>query len=410
VTPRRRFLIVAGEASGDMYGADVARALFRRFPGCEIYGLGGERMREAGVELESDIRHTAVVGPFEVVSQLGALFRVFRRLAERVAAAPPTAAILIDFPDFNLRLAKRIKQAGSPVIYYIGPQVWAWRAGRVRQIREVVDKMLVIFPFEPEIYRKAGVDVEFVGHPLTDFVQPSKDKRGFCADHGLDPALPIVALLPGSRPKEVRYILPTLCLAAERLASERAAAGKPVPQFILPAAPNLDRGLVEGIVGDRRIRILTGETYNAVRYARVAVVASGTATLETALLGTPQVIVYRISAATWFLGRFLLTVRLFGIVNIILGREVVKELIQDRFTPESVTAAVIPLIDDVRHQARIRGAYEEVRRRLDPPGEKQHRGMQLHAAGEAGRRRVVSDRVAAAVAETISSPPPRTKG
>ena len=180
-----RFLIVAGEASGDMYGAEVARALFQKYPGSKIFGLGGQRMRQIGVELEGDISHTAVVGPFEAITYFGTLYGVFKKLADRVEAHPPTVAILIDFPDFNLRLAKRIKNAGVPVVYYISPQVWAWREGRVKQIRKLVDKMLVIFPFEQEIYQRAGVNVEFVGHPLVDMVSPTKTKEEFCTQHGL---------------------------------------------------------------------------------------------------------------------------------------------------------------------------------------------------------------------------------
>src|SRR5437773_3587768 len=213
--------MVASEPSGDMYGAEVARSLFRKFPGCQIYGLGGERMRQAGVRLEGDIRKTAVVGPFEVIGHLGSLYRVFRHLSERVESEPPTAAILIDFPDFNLRLAKRVKDAGAPVIYYISPQVWAWREGRVKQIRRLVNKMLVIFPFEEEMYRKAGVDVEFVGHPLMDLVKATKTKEEFCASYRLDPGKAIVALLPGSRRKEVRFILPTLCEAAALITARK---------------------------------------------------------------------------------------------------------------------------------------------------------------------------------------------
>jgi lipid-A-disaccharide synthase len=378
----QRFLIVAGESSGDMYGAEVARALFRSFPGCHIFGLGGQRMRAAGVELESDIHRTAVVGPFEVISHLGALYKVFRKLSDRAESETPSAAILIDFPDFNLRLAKRLKKLRVPVVYYISPQVWAWREGRIHQIRELVDKMLVIFPFEEEIYRRAGVDAEFVGHPLAEMVRATRTKEDFCAACRLNPKMPIVALLPGSRPKEVRYILPTLCRAAELIAAE-----KPETQFVVPVAQNLDPQLVEDIVGDRRITIVTNETYNAVRYARAAIVASGTATLETALLGTPEVIVYRISGATWFLGKFLLKVRLFGIVNIILGEEVVPELFQDKFTPELVSKAAIRLMDDVWMQSKIRGNYESLRRKL--------------GSGN------VADRVAAAVAKILSSAQPQ---
>jgi lipid-A-disaccharide synthase len=351
--------MVAGEASGDMYGAEVARCLFKRFPGCEIYGLGGQRMRQAGVQLEGDISKTAVVGPFEVIGYLGALYGVFRKIAERIETEPPTAAILIDFPDFNLRLAKRVRHAGAPVFYYISPQVWAWREGRVRQIKQLVNKMLVIFPFEEELYRKAGVDVEFVGHPLMDMVRATKSKEEFCSSYQLDPKKPIVALLPGSRSKEVRYILPTLCESAERIAKE-----KPDTQFVLPIAPGLDRNLITSILKGRPITIVTNDTYNAIRYSRAAVVASGTATLETALLGTPEVIVYRISPATWFLGRFLLKVRLFGIVNIILGEEVVPELFQDKMTAEAVTRMALRLMDDVWLQSRIRGNYEKLRRQL----------------------------------------------
>jgi len=343
-----------------MYGADVALSLMGRFPGCQIFGLGGQKMRRAGVELEGDIEHTAAMGPLAAFSQLGGLFRVFRRLADRIEATPPDAAILIDFPDFNLRLARRIKAANIPIIYYISPQVWAWREGRVQQIKQLVTRMLVIFPFEETIYKDAGVDVEFVGHPLIETVRATKTKEEFCVAHKLDPKKPIMAILPGSRKKEIRHILPTLCEVVDHI-----LALKPDTQFVLPAAPNLDRALIDSIVGNRRIRIVQGDTYNALRYARAAIVASGTATLEAALLGTPEVIVYRISAIeAWFLGKFFLKVRLFGIVNIILGEEVVPELFQDRFTPQLVSEAAIRLLDDVWLQSKIRGNYETLRRQL----------------------------------------------
>jgi lipid-A-disaccharide synthase len=377
--------MVAGEPSGDMYGAEVARSLFEKFPGCEIYGLGGQQMRQAGVQLEGDISKTAVVGPFEVITHLGSLYRVFRHLAERVESEAPTAAILIDFPDFNLRLAKRVKQAGAPVFYYVSPQVWAWREGRIKQIKELVDKMLVIFPFEEEIYRNAEIDVEFVGHPLLDMVCATKSKEEFCAKYRLEPKKPILALLPGSRRKEIRYILPGLCEAATLIAAQ-----KPDTQFVLPVAPGIERKFVENIIQARPITMVTDDTYNAVRYSRAAVVASGTATLETALLGTPEVIVYRISRATWFLGKFLLKVRLFGIVNIILGEEVVPELFQDRMTPEAVSRMALRLMDDVWMQSRIRGNYEKLRRQL--------------GSGK------VAERVANVIAERISSGQPQTRG
>ena len=342
-------------------------------------------MRRAGVQLECDISKTAVVGPFEAISHLGSLYRVFRNLAEHVESEPPTAAILIDFPDFNLRLAKRVKHAGAPVFYYVSPQVWAWREGRVKQIKHLVDKMLVIFPFEEDIYRTAGVDVDFVGHPLIDMVRASKSKQEFCSKYGLEPKKPIVAILPGSRRKEVRYILPTLCEAVSLISLQ-----KPETQFVLPIAPGLDRPLIEKIIQTRPITIVTDDAYNAIRYARAAIVASGTATLETALLGTPEVIVYRISRPTWFLGKFLLKVRLFGIVNIILGEEVVPELFQDKMTPEAVSQMALRLMDDVWLQSRIRGNYERLRRQL--------------GSGK------VAERVAQLVASGISFGQPQTKG
>src|SRR5262252_3858607 len=354
-----KFLIVAGEASADLYGAEVVRALRRKFDDAQFYGLGGPRMRNAGVELEGDISKTAVVGPFEALSSLGILYSVFRRLSDRVEAEPPSAAVLIDFPDFNLRLAKRLKHAGVPVVYYVSPQVWAWREGRVKQIQQLVNKMLVILPFEEEIYRKAGVDVEFVGHPLIDMVKATKSKEEFCDDHGIDPRKTIVALLPGSRRKEVRFVLPTMCEAAVLI-----LAKKPDAQFVLPLASGLDRKFVQEMIRSVPVKVIANDTYNAVRYARAAIVASGTATLETALLGTPEVIVYRISQATWMLGKFLLRVRLFGIVNIILGEEVVPELFPDKMTPQAVSQTAIRLMVDVWIQSRIRANYEKLRRQL----------------------------------------------
>jgi len=354
-----KFLMVAGEASGDMYGADVARSLLLRFPGSQIFGLGGQRMNAAGVRLEADISKTAVIGPFEVLSSLGNLYRVFRRLAEQAETDPPAAAILIDFPDFNLRLAKRLKAARVPIIYYISPQVWAWREGRIKQISELVDKMLVIFPFEEEMYRNAGVDVEFVGHPLIGMVRATRSKETFCAAHKLDPRKPIVALLPGSRRKEIRFMLPPICGAVALIRQK-----KPDTQFVLPLASGLDRKSVEAMIQRQPITIVANETYNALRYARAAIVASGTATLEAALLGTPEVIVYRISQGSWLVGKMLIRMRFYGIVNIILGEEVVPELFQERMTPEEVSKATLRLMDDVWLQSKIRGNYEKLRRQL----------------------------------------------
>lgn len=356
---KRRFLLIAGEASGDMYGADVARALVARFPGCEVFGLGGQKMAEAGVRLVADIHRTAVVGPFEVIGHLRDLYRVYRTICGEIEASSPDAAVLIDFPDFNLRVAHRLKDAGTPVIYYISPQVWAWRKGRIEQIRQLVRRMLVIFPFEEKLYRDAGVNAEFVGHPLIDLAQPTKTRSEFAAAYGIDVSRPLVALLPGSRTKEVNYILPTLCESVSALRKL-----KPDLQFVLPVASNLPRGFIESRTADLPIRVVYGETTNALKFAKVAIVASGTATLEAALLGTPEVAVYRISEMTWFLGRFLLTIQRLCIVNIILDEDVVPELYQSRMTVDNVVRETVRLLDDVGVQSEMRGKFELLRRRL----------------------------------------------
>lgn len=354
------FLVVAGEASGDMYGAQVVRRLRERFPDARFFGLGGDRMREQGVELLSDISQTAVVGPFEAVGHFAGLFRLFRQLTSRVEAAPrPAAGIFIDFPDFNMRLARRAHLVGVPVIYYVSPQVWAWRPGRVRELGQIVDKMLVILPFEERIYRDAGLDAEFVGHPLVDTVSARLTRQVFLTRYRLDPGRPLVALLPGSRRKELKYILPTLCLAVDKI-----SAHKPETQFVLPVAPGLEPAFINRFIRTRPITTVSGDRYEAIRYSRAAIVASGTATLETALLGTPEVIVYRIGRATWWLGKLMLKVRMFGLVNIILGEEIVPELFQDRMTPDNVAQATIRLMDDVWLQSRIRNQYERLRRQL----------------------------------------------
>lgn len=355
-----RFLIVAGEASGEMYGAAVAQRMQERFPDATFFGLGGERMREVGVELVGDIRATAVVGPFEAVSHFGRLFQLFRKLTALIEAEPrPAAAIFIDFPDFNMRLARRARAAGIPVIYYVSPQVWAWRSGRIEELKQIVDKMLVILPFEEQLYRHAGIDAEFVGHPLVNTVRANLGRREFLTKYRLDPSHAIVALLPGSRRKELRYILPPLCKAVD-LILER----KPGTQFVLPLASGIDQRFVDSFLEGRPITIVDGDTYSAIRYSRTAIVASGTATLETALLGTPEVIVYRIGRATWFLGKAMLRIRMFGLVNIILGEEVVPELFQDRMTPENIAGETLKLMDDVWAQSRVRNQYERVRRKL----------------------------------------------
>ena len=354
-----KILISCGEVSGDIYAGALTSELVKLDSRVQVFGLGGDQMAAAGARLIGHYRGLSVTGLSEALAVLPRSLVMYRRLVDTMRKHRPDVLVTVDFPDFNFWLAAAARRLGLPVVYYVSPQVWAWRPGRVRQIREVVDKMLVILPFEEEIYQRAGIDVEFVGHPLLDTVRPRMTRGAFLAKYRLKNDGPIVALLPGSRRKELHYILPTLCLAVDLILAE-----KPDTQFVLPVAPGLSTVFVQRFLGGRPVKLVVDDTYDAMRYSRVAIVASGTATLETALLGTPAVIVYRIGRATWLLGKFLLKVRMFGLVNIILGEEVVPELYQDRLTPTNVAKVTLKLMDDVWVQSEIRGNYEKLRRKL----------------------------------------------
>ncbi|HEV7501628.1 MAG TPA: lipid-A-disaccharide synthase, partial [Vicinamibacteria bacterium] len=293
-----RLLISCGEASGDLYGAELVRHLQERVPALEVVGLGGDRLQAQGASLFAHVRDLAVVGLLEVVSHLRHLRRVFRRVLDDVDRQPPDAAVLVDYPDFNLRLAKALHRRGVPVIYYVSPQVWAWRRGRLGAIRDTVARMLVIFPFEEALYRDAGVPVTFVGHPLVSIAQRSADPAAFRTQHGFDPGRPLIALLPGSRPKEVTHNLPPMAAAVDVLRQAR-----PDLQFVAAVAPSLDPALVARGLAGRAVTVVHDRTHAALSAATAAIVASGTATVEAALIGTPMVVVYRLSPWTYRLGR-----------------------------------------------------------------------------------------------------------
>ncbi|MBI3931865.1 MAG: lipid-A-disaccharide synthase [Acidobacteria bacterium] len=358
-----RLLVSCGEPSGDLYAAELVRHIRIETPDLAVFGLGGDRLREQNADLVAHVRDLAVVGLLEVLRHLPRIREVFRRVLEEVDRDPPRAAVLVDYPDFNLRLARELRRRGIPVVYYVSPQVWAWRRGRIRAIRDTVTRMLVIFPFEEALYREAGVPVSFVGHPLVDLVRPPADRAGFLRGHGLDPARPVVALLPGSRPREVAHNLPPLA-GAVRLLAER----RPDLQFVLAVAPSLEMALFEEPLAGLNVRTLAGATHAAVGIADLALVASGTATVETALLGTPMVVVYRLSPLTYALGRPLVRVPHYAMVNLIAERRVVPELIQQDFTAERVAQEAQALLEDAGRAARMRADLEEVRRRLGAPG------------------------------------------
>ncbi len=364
----RSILIVAGEASGDMYGSELVTELRDRLaPEAPVFfGCGGDRMRLAGVETLIDIHRLAVLGPFEALSHMTRFFQAMRMLVHEASQRRPQVAILIDFPDFNLRLAGKLKALHIPVIYLISPQVWAWRSGRIKHMRETIDQMLVILPFEKDYYRARGMEVEYVGHPLVDRVQTTKTRAEFLRSHNLQDGCPSVSLLPGSRTKEIQFHLPIM-LQAARLFSWR----HPI-QFLLVSSSNSHGKLFEEILGQEgagvRIVIIEADTYNAVGHSDLAVVSSGTATLETALLGTPLITVFRISDLTWIVGQYLVRVPFYSLVNLIAGREVSPELFQKDFTAEHLYREMIALLDRPDQLTRARMDLVQVRERLGEGG------------------------------------------
>ncbi len=361
----KKIFIVAGEASGDLHGADLTRALVTLDPEVTVVGMGGEQMRRAGVRLLIDAGDLAPVGVTDVLPRLSALWRAFWQLRRSLGAEHPNLLLLIDFPDFNMLLARASRRIGIPVLYYVSPQVWAWRRGRIRTLKRLVEKMLVIFPFEEALYREAGVPVAFVGHPMLDRLRevPSREeaRRGLgCGDSDL-----IVGLLPGSREGEVRQHLPVLKESVAHIA--RTA---PEIQFLLAVAGSLSPRLVETLLqgSNSRIRLVQGQTYQVMRAADLLITASGTATLEAGLLGTPMVIVYRVSQITWWVGRLLVDVPFAGMVNLVSGTRVVPELIQTDFTPERVAKTALELLHSPGALGAIRQRLQEVRGRLGEEG------------------------------------------
>lgn len=359
-----RLLISCGEASGDLYGAELVRHLRERVPDLDVLGLGGDRLQDQGASLFAHVRDLAVVGLLEVVSHLRHLRSIFRRVLDEADRRPPDAAVLVDYPDFNLRLARALHRRGVPVIYYVSPQVWAWRRGRLRAIRETVSRMLVIFPFEEALYQEAGVPVTFVGHPLVSLVQPAADPAAFRRELGLDADRPVIALLPGSRAKEVAHNLPPIAASVDVL-----GAARPELQFLAAVAPSLDPGVVRRGLGDRAVTIVHDRTHAALSAATAAIIASGTATVEAALLGAPMVVVYRLSPWTYRLGRRFVQVPYYAMVNLIGGRRIVPELIQSDFTPGRVAAELLPLIDDdTGARQKMQAGLREVREKLGGRG------------------------------------------
>ena len=358
-----RLLVSCGEPSGDLYAAELVRNLRQRAAPLDVFGLGGDRLAAEGATLVAHVRDLAVVGLVEVLRHLQRLRRTFRSLLDAIDRLRPEVAVLVDYPDFHLRLARELRRRGVPIVYYVSPQVWAWRPGRVRTIRDTVARMIVIFPFEEALYRDAGVDVRFVGHPLVELVKPATDRDGFLAAHGLDPARPLLLALPGSRPQEVSHNLPPLAGALRLVASRR-----PDVQLALAVAPSLPPSLFDADLAGLGVRLLAGHTHQLMSSATAGIVASGTATVEAALLDLPMVVVYRLSALTYALGRPFVRVPHYAMANLIAGREIVRELIQGDFRPEPVAREALLLLEDPGRRAQVRAGLADVRARLGGPG------------------------------------------
>ena len=350
----RKIMIVAGEASGDLHGSNLVKEALRLDPHLSFSGMGGTKMREAGVAILADSSETAVVGLVEVISHFPAIYRAFTTLSRTFRNNPPDLLILIDFPDFNLRLAKAAKKAGIRVLYYISPQVWAWRVGRVKKIARLVDRMAVVFPFEVPFYEKEGVPVTFVGHPLVDIVHPSLSKSEAQEYFGIDPARRTVGLFPGSRKGEIKNLSGIILESAYLLKKHF-----PDLQFVLPLASSLTADDIAPflISSDLNIRVVEDKIYDVMQVCDAIVTVSGTVTLEAALMGAPMVIIYRMSPLTYAVGKRLIRVDHIGLCNIVAGERIVRELVQDDAEPAWIAAEVARILTDHDYT-------EEMRRKL----------------------------------------------
>ena len=355
-------MLSCGEASGELYAAALARELRALRPGIRIVALGGAQLREAGVEILADYHGISVTGLSEALRVVPRSLALIRELGEAADRVKPDVFVPIDFPDFNFRLMAAMAKRKVPIVYYISPQLWAWRAGRMRTMKRLVSKVLVIFPFEEKLYRDAGVDAEFVGHPLVDLAVPSADRATLRARIGAAHDAPVIALLPGSRSNELRAILPDMARAAALM-----RARLPNAVFVVARAPRLADDLFAPLEGFGAVMV-EGATDDVLAAADVTITASGTATVQTALHECPMVIVYRVSPVTEMLGRMFVKLDTFGMVNLVAGSRVVPELVQDQFTPEAVAGEAVSLVTDRARRETMIAALRDVKTRLGGRG------------------------------------------
>jgi lipid-A-disaccharide synthase len=362
-----RVMISCGEPSGDLYAGALVEEIRKIDPSAAISGFGSDRLRDAGAELVGDFHGLSVTGLLEVAGLLPRAYAMYRRLVTHAANTRPDVFVAIDFPDFNFVLARAMKKLGVPVVYYISPQLWAWRRGRMKTMKRIANRVLVIFPFEEVIYREAQVPVEWVGHPLLDLTTTLEPRAEFLRRHGFDPAAPVIALLPGSRRNEVSQILPGLAEAAALIRYR-----VPRAQFIAARAPHVPRELFAPLQAleaqGAPVVVVDGGADNVLAAADIALVASGTITVQAALHECPMVVVYRLSPATYRLGKPFVHVTTYAMANLVAGRTVVPELIQDAFTPRAVADEALRVLTDPAHAKYVRAELREVRAKLGHPG------------------------------------------
>ena len=355
-------LIVAGEVSGDIHGGELVKAIKELSPEIKIAGIGGENMSSAGMELLRSVNEMSFLGFTEIIKHLPFVRKVMKELLNWIEIERPKVVVLIDYPGFNLRLAKKAKKFGCKIIYYISPQIWAWGKGRIIKIARIVDQMIVIFPFEEEIYRNAGVPVEFVGHPILENLESSSSKEDFFSENELDPDEKLIGLLPGSRFQEVDSLYKIMIDAVKLLKSEY-----PNVQSITAKSPALDNKVYDTIADNENVKY-SNDTYDVMKHSDLLFVASGTATLESACFGTPLIVVYRVSPISWIIGKILVKIKSIGLVNIVAGKKIAPEILQSDLTPSRLAREALSILKDEQLYAETSAELLKVKKLLGEPG------------------------------------------